>query len=373
MSDLQATSRRLREHAIRRATLLVDERRARANIKEFVHRASNADVILRPHFKTHQSAAVAQWFRDAGVTRATVSSLGQARYFADHGWRDLTLAMGANPREVADYNDLAARIDLGLLVDHPHTIAALASGLTHPVGCWIDCDTGYGRTGISWHDNDRLLSLVHLIEVAPLLTFRGLLTHAGHGYNAKDPATIFVETRQRLQQAHSVLKTGILSAGDTPGFATTKDWSGLDEARPGNFVFYDLMQLEAGICTVDQLACAVACPVIGVYPERQEAVIHAGAVHLSREALQNGTIGRLLGLGENGLEGLLPGWELVRVSQEHGILKAIGDQARAELINLRPGNLVLVAPVHSCLTCEQFDCYQTLDGETLPRYQRESF
>jgi len=373
VSDLLATSRHLREHLIRRATLLVDERRARSNIETFVQRAANANVILRPHFKTHQSAKIAQWFGDAGVTRATVSSLGQARYFADHGWQDLTLAMGANPREVADYDDLAARIDLGLLVDHPHTIAALASGLNHPVGCWLDCDTGYGRTGVPWHDTDRLHDLVSLIEDAPNLTFRGLLTHAGHGYVAEDPANTFSQTRLRLQEAHTVLKRGLLSAGDTPGFATTRDWSGLDEARPGNFVFYDLMQLEADICTADQLACAVACPVIGVYPERQEAVIHAGAVHLSREALQDGSFGRLLGLGEIGFEGLLPGWELERLSQEHGILKAIGDQARAELVNLRPGNLVLVAPVHSCLTCEQFDCYQTLAGETLPRYHRESF
>ncbi len=372
MPDLMATSRRLREMGVRCATLIVDEDRARANIAQFVDRAATAGVILRPHFKTHQSAAVAQWFRDAGVARATVSSLGHDRYFADHGWTDLTLAMGANPREVTAYDDLAARIDLALLVDHPHTVAALTAGLSHPVGCWLDCHTGYGRTGIPWQDADRLQSLAGLIDDAPNLNFRGLLTHAGHGYGASDPAAIFATTRDRIRQARDRLGTGHISAGDTPGFAATLDWSGLDEARPGNFVFYDLMQREAQICTADQLACAVACPVIGVYPERQEAVIHAGAVHLSREYLRDGSFGRLLGSGEGGFAGILPGWELRRISQEHGILTAANEQARTELTHLRPGTMVLVAPVHSCLTCEQFDQYQTLGGEVLLRYHRQS-
>ncbi len=58
----------------------------------------------------------------------------------------------------------------------------------------------------------------------------------------------------------------------------------MDEVRPGNFVFYDLQQLALGACEATDLALAVACPVVGVYPARGEFVVHGGSVHLSRDA-----------------------------------------------------------------------------------------
>jgi len=381
VSDLAATSRRLAGLGLRRTTLLVDRRRAVANIDRFAARARSSGVVLRPHFKTHQSAGVAAWFRAAGIDRATVSSVGQAAYFADHGWDDLTLAMPANPREVADYAALAARVRLGLLVDHERTVDALASGLDRPVRVWIDIDPGYGRTGVGWHDGERLVAIARRVTATAQLEYAGLLTHAGQSYAARSAnaaAAVFDVVRQRLRSARATLVAaglpgGRLSAGDTPGFAATVDWSGLDEARPGNFVFYDLMQLVAGICTASDLACAVACPVVGVYPHRREAVVHAGAVHLSRECLAHGgqaEYGRLLALADDGFGNLLPGWSLTGLSQEHGILTAQGEPATAQLAALAPGDLVLVAPVHACLTCEQFGSYRTVEGDELLRFRR---
>ena len=378
MTDFATTSGRLHDLGLTRATLLVDRARAEANIARFTDRAERSHVVLRPHFKTHQSAAVGEWFRTAGVDRATVSSVGQARYFADHGWRDLTLAMSANPREIADYDALAARIDLGLLADHPHTIEALDAGLHHPVRLWLEIDTGYGRTGVPWDKPARMVDLARRIAASQRLSFAGLLTHAGQSYRASDPASpasVFASTRERLLSLRGALvaaglEPGLLSAGDTPGFTAARDWSGLDEARPGNFVFHDLMQLATRACTDRDLACAVACPVIGVYPERGEAVLHAGAVHLSREYLDRGDhheFGRLLALSDSGFGGLVPGWRLTGLSQEHGVL---GADDPAALDDVRPGDMVLVAPVHACLTCEQFGAYRTLDGRDLPRYRK---
>jgi D-serine deaminase-like pyridoxal phosphate-dependent protein len=378
VSALQDTSRRLRALGVVRATLLVDAARARANIRRFQDRARASGVALRPHFKTHQSAAVGQWFREAGIDRATVSSLGQARYFADHGWRDLTLAIGANPLEIPAYDALAARVDLGLITDSEATVAALAAGLGRAVGLWLEVDTGDGRTGVPWRDTAALARLAAAVEAAPRLALRGLLTHAGHSYASADPAAVCRDSLEALAAARRALgRPGLLlSAGDTPGFAALPHWRGADEARPGNFVFFDLMQLDHGVCREEDLACAVAAPVISVHPERHEAVIHAGAVHLAKEGLDGAggaehCYGRLQALGAAGLGGLLPGWSLVRLSQEHGVLGASSAPARASLAGLRPGALVLVAPVHSCLSCEQFGSYLTTDGEVLPRYRRD--
>ncbi|MEZ4389293.1 MAG: alanine racemase [Candidatus Krumholzibacteriia bacterium] len=236
MSKLAATSAQLARLGVVRATLLVDESRTRANIARFVDRARRSHVALRPHFKTHQSAAVAAWFTDAGVTCAAVSRLGQADYFARHGWRDLTVAIGLNPRELAACAELADRSDLGVTVDHPDQIAALArAGVRCRV--WVELDVGYGRAGCRWQDGAALAALVGAIEAAPALVYAGLLTHAGHAYDQPPAAArdVFATTRERLDHARAGLVAaglpgGLLSAGDTPGFAATADWSGLDEA-----------------------------------------------------------------------------------------------------------------------------------------------
>jgi D-serine deaminase-like pyridoxal phosphate-dependent protein len=378
--DLKTTSRLLARLGIARATLVLDVARARANIARFALRAVDEGVVFRPHHKTHQSAVVAEWMRTAGVTRATVSSMGQAGYFADHGWDDLTLAIGANPREAADYDALARRIRLGLCTDDPRTVAALAAQLTGPVDLWIEIDSGQGRGGVPATAHDRLADLVRAIVAAPHLRYAGLLTHAGHTYGA-EPGTAretFAAVRSRLRTARARLALaglpgGAISVGDTPGCAAADTWHGVDEVRPGNFVFFDLMQRDAGACADDELACAVACPVIGTYPDRGEIVVHAGAVHLSREALPGSRgprFGELLTLAGRSFGPTRADWPVRSLSQEHAVVEATSPAAREELPDLAPGDLVLVAPVHSCLTCEQFGAYLTLGGERLARYRR---
>jgi len=55
-------------------------------------RARQFGLHFRPHFKTHQAAALGDLFRAEDVTSITVSSLHMARYFARNGWRDITIA-----------------------------------------------------------------------------------------------------------------------------------------------------------------------------------------------------------------------------------------------------------------------------------------
>jgi len=374
MTDLHETSRRLAELNLTHATLLVDEARARRNIRRFVTRAHAAGISLRPHFKTHQSADVAAWFREDGVDRATVSSLGQACYFADHGWRDLTLAIGLNPREMDDLTELAGRIRLGVTVDHPAQVEALATAAPTPLEVWLEVDVGYGRAGVPHQNHRRLAELAVAVEAHGHLICRGLLTHAGHSYGGdSELATrVFHDAHHGLATLRRVLERPelLISAGDTPGFMAVENWSGIDEARPGNFVFFDLMQHAAGVCTDTDLACAVACPVIGVYPERRQAVVHAGAVHLGKEALDtpDGPVhGRLLTMSRHGFGKLTADGVVTGLSQEHGTVTFDSEKQTAALT---PGDLLLVLPVHSCLTCEQFAAYRTTDGHQLQRYAR---
>jgi len=85
-----------KESGLERPQLTVDLNKVRANISRVVGRLQKRGLFVRPHFKTHQCAVIGEIFRDAGITAATVSSLDMATYFANHGWRDLTLAVPVN-------------------------------------------------------------------------------------------------------------------------------------------------------------------------------------------------------------------------------------------------------------------------------------
>ena len=70
-------------------TLLLDKIRCVNNIKAMKAKADTNKVILRPHFKTHQSHEVARWFRAEGVDKCAVSTLDMALYFAEDSSRPL--------------------------------------------------------------------------------------------------------------------------------------------------------------------------------------------------------------------------------------------------------------------------------------------
>lgn len=357
---LKSTSALLRNKGLARPTVVLDETRARANIARMADRAERAGALFRPHFKTHQSAAVGRWYAEAGVSRITVSSLDMAERFADCGWRDITVALLHNPLETDRANRLAGHLaarggQLGLLVDDAEVAAGLSQALTAPVAIWLKIDTGYGRTGIRWDDTARLREV--LAAVGGRAVPAGLLTHAGHSYHVQGAAAVravYDESISRMTAALAACgrKGLLLSLGDTPCCSLVDDLSACDEIRPGNFVFGDLMQLRIGACTEADLAAAVACPVLAVYPERRELVIHGGAVHLSKESLpgDNGRpiCGQLGTVTTNGFGQVCADAPVVSLSQEHGIVAFGG----AFPDTLRPGDLVLVWPVHSCLCCD---------------------
>ena len=66
--------------------------------------------------------------------------------------------------------------------------------------------------------------------------------------------------------------------GDTPAATLCTNFNGVDEIRPGNFVFYDLMQHSLGVCAIEDIAVKMVCPVIAKHVSRNEIVIFGGAV-----------------------------------------------------------------------------------------------
>jgi D-serine deaminase-like pyridoxal phosphate-dependent protein len=357
---------------IQRPTLLLDPARARRNIERMAEKAKRAGVRFRPHFKTHQSAAVGEWFRPYGVQAITVSSVEMAEYFAGHGWSDITVAFPANIHEIAAIDRLARRIRLGLLVESEETVRALAAGLTAAVDVWIKIDVGSGRTGIPWTRAAEAAGLGLIIREAARLNLRGLLTHAGHSYKAASRPAIKAVHRDQMEHLRVVREAmaaaGLgpleISIGDTPTCSVVDDLSGADEIRPGNFVFFDLVQLGLGVCREEDIAVALACPVVAKHEDGRKIVIYGGAIHFSKDSLPGpaGPIfGRVVRLDEHGWSPLPGTSAVISLSQEHGLIAADEETFR----QTRVGDLLAVLPVHSCLTVRAMRAYRALAGESI--------
>lgn len=364
---------------ITRPTLLIDPHRVHANIQRMAEKARRAGVRFRPHFKTHQSAQVGEWFRPYGVQAITVSSLDMAAYFATHGWGDILVAFPLNLRQIELVRHLSRLIHLGVLVECSGHVEALAAAVDNSVDAWIKVDSGSRRTGLAWDEPQKIFELARTIRKHPVLHLRGLLTHAGETYQSQHPAEVvqrFQRSNQRMNEVRLYLEqNGIdgleVSVGDTPGCSLSNDFEGVDEIRPGNFVFYDAQMANVGSCREADIAAVVACPVVATHPKRGEVVIYGGAIHFSKDSFQeNGqtVYGWTVSLTAQGWSPRLPESALVRLSQEHGILRLPADV----LASLSVGDLIGVIPAHVCLTVSALGVYRTLQGEWIETLVRAS-
>jgi len=245
--------------------------------------------------------------------------------------------------------------------------------LEHGVGVYIKLDTGAGRTGIALDDEGRVLELANQIKASKNLQLKGLLTHAGHFYHQPGGKRVINEKTQQISQRMKGLKARlgqddlILSWGDTPSCSMLDELNGYDEWRPGNFVYYDVMQYHIGSCSLEDIAVAMACPVVAVHPEREEMVIYGGSVHFSSEFIAADEDFRLYGylvnFTEKGWTEAVAGAWLARLSQEHGIVKL----PKEICTHYKPGDLIGILPVHSCITVSAIRQQQDLDGNLIPK------
>jgi D-serine deaminase-like pyridoxal phosphate-dependent protein len=349
--------------------LLLDEVRVRRNLRRMAERAAGAEVRLRPHFKTHQSHTIGRWCRELGVEAITVSSLAMAEYFAADDWRDITLAFPFHPGMRDRVDALAGRIAFGIVL--ADRLALDGVRFSAPVDVWLKIDVGSHRTGLAPEDLDALRVLAEALTRRDDVRLRGLLAHAGHSYDARgfeqiaavrdDTLALLGRLREELAAICGPLE---LSVGDTPTCSTADAFPGVDEIRPGNYVFYDLSQWQIGACDVKDIAVAMACPVAARHPERGKLVVHGGAVHFSKDAMEldgQRIYGVAVDATPDGWGALRPEIRLIGLSQEHGIVAAPADV----IAGVRPADTLLFLPVHSCLTADAMGRYRTLTGESI--------
>lgn len=357
-------------------TLLLNEQKCRRNIRNMAEKAERNNVTLRPHFKTHQSHEIGRWFREEGAEKITVSSLRMAKYFAADDWNDILVAFPVNILEIETINQLAGKIHLSLLVESIEAVRFLQDNLKSPLDIYIKVDAGLHRTGVSWDDHKAIYEILGTLSESRATTFRGFVTHSGHSYRARgknESSAIHNETITRMLSLKNKFLNEypglIISVGDTPGCSIMEDFSMVDEIRPGNYVFYDVTQYIIGSCRADQIAVAMACPVVAVHRERSEVVVYGGSVHFASDCVvdENGiTIyGKVVSNHGDGWGEIIEGSYLRKLSQEHGIVYLPDDHIN----DYKPGDIIKILPVHSCTTANLMKDYLTTEGQKISMMQ----
>lgn len=349
-------------HDLPTPALLLDIEVLERNLRRMAERTAALGVSLRPHLKTHKCVEIGRAQLALGSSGATVSTLYEARMFADHGFDDLTWAFPLAPARAGDVADLGRRIRFGVVADGPAPVEALEAAGAE-VGVWIKIDSGYGRVGLA-PDAPEVLALARRISASSSLRFAGLLSHSGHAYHARSPydarrigereRSVMAEAADRLR-GEGVEVDGV-STGSTPTMAHVERLDGVSEVRPGNYAFYDYTQVALGACAPVDCAATVLATVVSSSPARGRSIVDAGALALSADPGPShappsmGRIYRDYGRGT-----LRHNARLVSLSQEHGIV----DRA------LSPGDQVRILPNHSCLVTACFDVFYVVDGETV--------
>jgi D-serine deaminase-like pyridoxal phosphate-dependent protein len=337
-------------HELDTPSVLVDLDALERNIREMADAARSAGVALRPHIKTHKSPQIARMQLAAGAVGVTCAKLGEAEAMADAGIGDLFVAFplvtAIKARRLAA---LASRpgVAVSTVADSPEGVAALSAVFRDepaPLAVLVKVDTGLGRVGVA--PGAPAVALARTIAAAPGLRFAGVCAHEGTSYAYPDAAERTTATRAAVERlvgtAHALAAAGLpcerVSAGSTPGALAAVGVPGVTELRPGNYAFYDAMQVGLGVVPVERCALRVLATVVS-HAARDRAVIDAGSKVFSSD---RGVHGAATAAGH----GIVLGKQDIQVkglSEEHGWLALDPNGSDVAI-----GEQLQVVPVHAC-------------------------
>jgi D-serine deaminase-like pyridoxal phosphate-dependent protein len=351
---------------------VLDLGKLKANCARMLERTRALGVKLRPHLKTLKSADAARVAVDPSHGGIAASTLKEAEYFADHGFDDIqcALCMPADKLgRIADLTRRAPRFSFFLdSVEMATATAAFARARGVTLRAWIELDCGEHRTGVA-PDDPALIEIARVLAGSAVV-FEGLATHAGHSYVAAAPDAVRAiaedERRALIDAAARLAEAGFappaLSAGSTPTAIHSACADGLSELRAGVYMAGDLFQAAIGSLHRDDIALTVLATVISHNRARNQIVVDAGGLALSKDRSTqrrpeaDAGYGLVLDVAGRPAFGEL---HVAGVHQEHGEIRS---KRPLPFDALPIGARVRIAPNHVCMTAAAYDSYAVVDG-----------
>lgn len=314
-------------------------------------------LALRPHVKTHKSPRIAAEQLRLGAAGLTCATPRELEVMSETS-NDLLLAhppVGA--AKLRRVMSLDRNVKLTVAIDsleavEPMAEAADAAG--RDVGVYVEVDVGMRRVGVA--TPNEAIAIARRVRALPPLVYRGIAFYPGHVRQhllRQDEAL----GKLRDDLAHWTAALGdaglapeVVSGGSTPAAWRMHEVTGVNEVRPGTYVYNDRATVDIGACGWEDCALTVLATVVSTAVPGQ-AVVDAGSKALGREPLPAGD--------EAGYGCLLdrPEIRVVRMSEEHGILDLSASDWQP-----RVGDIVRIVPNHVCIVVHLNDVIHGVRG-----------
>ena len=351
--------------------LVLDENRMNNNIEKMRSSLARFDVRFRPHVKTNKSINVVKSMLGNTSGPITVSTLKEAEYFSEYGFKDILYAVGIIPGKLDHVIALREQgTRLIVILDSLEIAQALcdkAKQANTRFDVMIEIDSDGHRSGVP-PESPSLIDIGKAL-VAGGQNLIGVMTHAGSSYQCRSIESIkamanqerdaVVRCANRLRQAGIACPT--VSVGSTPTAMFAENLDGVTEVRAGVFVFEDLVMAGLGVCKPEEIALSVLTTVIGHQKDKGWIITDAGWMAMSRDrGTSKQPVDQGYGLVCNQNGELLPDILVIDANQEHGIIAhRSGDPAKTP--DLPIGTTLRILPNHACATGAQHSRYYVVN------------
>jgi D-serine deaminase-like pyridoxal phosphate-dependent protein len=325
--------------------LLVDLDRMERNLRKVAEYTQAHGLRLRPHTKTHKSPRIGRRQLDLGAAGLTVAKVGEAEVMLEAAPADMLVAYPVIGRSKLDRLMAVARrtrvtVSLdSLFAARQLSEAAAAAGV--PIGVLAEGDVGLGRVGVS--PGGELLDLTRGVQGLAALSFEGIAFYPGHikdnSAEGQDALTALGGMIQRILDdfRRAGIPVGIVSGGSTPSLYHSHELPGLNEIRPGTYVYNDWNTVASGASTPEECAAAMLVTVVSTARPGQ-IIVDGGSKTFSSD--------RLSGSTEITFGHLVEAPEAVfhKMNEEHGYIDVRRCNRKFEI-----GEQLHIVPNHVCV------------------------
>ncbi len=329
------------------------------NLSRMAGYCRDHNLRLRPHTKTHKIPEIAHQQIASGATGITVAKLDEAEVMIDAGLDDLLIAYPiVGPLKTHRLAALAQRATITVSLDSETALRGISAAVSERkanVGILIELDAGFRRCGVA--NETEALKLARIVLSLPGLNFQGLMFFPGHfGVEPDQRSVLRAQVNELLDRcletfARAGLPLATISGGSTPSRYESHLFHGVNETRPGTYIFNDRNTAGVSAASLDECALSVLVTVVSTSVSGHAAV-DGGSKTFSSDRYQ-AEDGRGFGLVKND-----PAVEIERFSEEHGHLNLARSERR-----YRVGDRLAIIPNHVCSTVNLHDEIYGVRGE----------
>ncbi len=339
--------------------LIVDLDVMERNLSAMAEYCRRHNLQLRPHTKTHKIPELARKQIESGAHGITVAKISEAEVMIAAGLSDLLIAYPiVGPAKARRLADIAERAKVCVSLDSEEAARGISAAMSErgtTVGILVELDVGFARCGVE--DETRALKLAQTVASLPGLDFRGLMFFPGHfGVLPEERSVLRQQVNEFLDRCletfeRAGLPIRVVSGGSTPSRYESDRFHGVNEVRPGTYIFNDRNTVGVSAASLDECALSVLVTVVSTSVSNH-AVIDGGSKTFSSDRYQ-AEHGRGFGLIKED-----PAAEIERFSEEHGHINLSQSERKYSV-----GERLMVIPNHVCSTVNLHDEIYGVRGE----------